>query len=195
MKKITLPNLGEITELGRREPFSVFIPRHAQLAGLLIRMFMSMRNIEELQSFAVYTRDRVNPFLFNYALSVAILHRPDTHGMSLPNFMETFPEKYIDGAVFGKAREEATIVPNGSRVSVFKVARGYGGLFNISQASVSGIPLCLSPQSDHNFILTPQQARWRNVSALIKKMRNPWFDPQPGPVILFLQYVPCNGFT
>lgn len=68
-----------------------------------------------MQSVAVYARDRVNPQLFNYALSVAILHRPDTKGLDLPRFVESFPDKFVDSKVFERVREEATIVPTGSR--------------------------------------------------------------------------------
>ena len=73
------------------------------------------RDIDQLQSYAVYARDRVNPQLFNYALSVAILHRPDTKDLTLPLFIETFPGKFIDSRSFGRAREEANVVRQGSR--------------------------------------------------------------------------------
>lgn len=76
-----------------------------------------MRDVDELLSIAVYTRDRVNPYLFNYALSVAVLHRPDTQNLDLPSFIRTFPDKYVDGKVFARAREESHIVPERSRVS------------------------------------------------------------------------------
>lgn len=74
-----------------------------------------MKTIDELQTVAVYARDRLNPFLFNYALSVTILHRADTKDLSIPLFVETFPEKYLDGKVFARIREEAFIVPDGLR--------------------------------------------------------------------------------
>lgn len=77
-----------------------------------------LRSIDDLQSVAVYARDRVNPILFNYALSVALLHRPDTKDLKLPLFVETFPDKFIDSKVFSQVREEATIVPEGSRMPI-----------------------------------------------------------------------------
>lgn len=49
--------------------------------------------------------------MFNYALSVAILHRPDTKDLTVPLFVEVFPEKYVDSKVFSKIREEAFLVP------------------------------------------------------------------------------------
>lgn len=75
-----------------------------------------MRNVEELQSMALYARDRVNPYLFNYALSVALLHRKDTQDLDIPSLIESFPHKYVDSKIFTRAREEATVVPTGSRV-------------------------------------------------------------------------------
>ncbi|KAG5886327.1 hypothetical protein JTB14_034790 [Gonioctena quinquepunctata] len=77
-----------------------------------------MRSVDDLLSVAVYTRDRVNPYLFNYALSVALLHRPDTQDVDLPSFIRSFPDKYVDSKVFAKAREEANIVPEGSRMPI-----------------------------------------------------------------------------
>lgn len=68
---------------------------------------------------AVFARDRVNPYMFNYALSVALLHRPDTKDLDVPSFMTSFPDKFVDGTILQKAREEAEIVPTESRVRIF----------------------------------------------------------------------------
>lgn len=74
--------------------------------------------MQELKSVAVYVRDRINPYLFNYGLSVAILHRPDTKDLDVPSFIQSFPDKYFDSKVFNKAREECVLVEQGgSRVS------------------------------------------------------------------------------
>lgn len=118
MSTISLPDLGEVLNLGRHENFSLFIPKHRAIAGRLINIFMGMRNVDELQSMAVYARDRVNPYLFNYALSVALLHRTDTRDVDVPSFVQSFPDKFVDSKVFTKGREEATIVPTGSRVKI-----------------------------------------------------------------------------
>lgn len=72
--------------------------------------------MEDLKSVAVFSRDRLNPYLFNYALSVALLHRPDTRDLDVPSFMTSFPDKFVDGTVLQQAREEAEIIPDGSRV-------------------------------------------------------------------------------
>lgn len=76
---------------------------------------LGLRSIDDLQTVAVYARDRLNPMLFNYALSVAILHRPDTKDMSLPLMVETFPEKFVDSRVLGDIREEASVPSPGTR--------------------------------------------------------------------------------
>ncbi|XP_044739629.1 phenoloxidase 1-like isoform X2 [Chrysoperla carnea] len=115
IKKISLPNTSEIEKFPRREPFTVFIPYHRELAAQLINIMIGMKNTDDLKSLCAYIRDRCNPFLFNYALSVALLHREDTQGVNIPNFMQSFPEKYLDSAIFARAREEATVVPEGQR--------------------------------------------------------------------------------
>lgn len=51
-----------------------------------------MRNVDELMSMATFCRDRINPLLFNYALSVALLHRADTKGLDIPALVQSFPE-------------------------------------------------------------------------------------------------------
>ncbi|KAI7815440.1 phenoloxidase [Rhyzopertha dominica] len=118
VKQISVPDLGEILDLGRHENFSLFIPKHRRMAGRLISIFLGMRSIEDLQSMAVYARDRVNPYLFNYALSVALLHRPDTQDLDVPSFLQSFPDKFIDSKVFTPAREAATILPDGNRMPI-----------------------------------------------------------------------------
>ncbi|CAD7091974.1 unnamed protein product [Hermetia illucens] len=118
VKNISIPDLRIPMSLGRNEQFSLFVPRHRRIAGRLIDIFMGVRSIDDLQSVALYARDRVNAYLFNYALSVALLHRPDTKGLSLPSFVETFPDKYVDSKVFSQIREEASIVQEQSRMPI-----------------------------------------------------------------------------
>lgn len=115
VNNVQLPNLTNIMKLDRDEPFSVWVPAHRNYASQLIDIFMGAKNVDELQSLAVYTRDRVNPHLFHYALSVAILHRPDTKNLELPPVIENFPAKFVDSRTFRQLREEATVVPEGSR--------------------------------------------------------------------------------
>ncbi|XP_015524598.1 phenoloxidase 1 [Neodiprion lecontei] len=115
IRQITLPDLSIPLRLGRREPFSLFIPSHRKMAARLIEIFMGMRTYDDFLSASVYCRDRVNTNMFIYALSVAILHRPDTKNLPIPPLSEVFPEKFMDGGVFSRAKEEANLVPAGSR--------------------------------------------------------------------------------
>ncbi|XP_057318501.1 phenoloxidase 1 [Microplitis mediator] len=124
VKQISLPDLTIPMQLDRRTPFSLFIPAHRKIAGRLIDIFMGMRTVEDFLSVAVFCRDRLNPNMFIYALSVAILHRPDTKHLSVPSFAEVFPDKYVDSGIFSRAKEEANIVPAGSRVPI-EVPRDY----------------------------------------------------------------------
>ncbi|XP_068145500.1 phenoloxidase 2 [Drosophila tropicalis] len=118
VREISVPDLRIPMSLGRNENFSLFIPRHRRIAGRLIDIFMNMRSVEDLQSVAVYARDRVNPVLFNYALSVALLHRPDTQNLDLPAFSQMFPERFVDSQVFRQLREESFVVSSGSRMPI-----------------------------------------------------------------------------
>lgn len=88
-------------------------------ANQLLILIIGMRTYEDFLSVSVYCRDRVNPQMFIYALSVAILHRPDTKDLPIPPLSEIFPDKYIDSGIFARAREEANIVPAAQRVLAF----------------------------------------------------------------------------
>lgn len=96
------------------------IPKIITYSLLIFFFFFGIEeeNIEQLLSLAIYCRDRVNPYLFNYSLTVALLHRPETKDLDLPSFVRCFPDKYVDTRVFTVAREQANILPDGSRVSI-----------------------------------------------------------------------------
>lgn len=104
--------------LPRDAPFSLWNPRHTKIAGKLIELLLSQRTIDDLLSTAAYIRDRINPQLFNYALSVVTLHRKDTKGIEIPSFAETFPDKFVDPRVIRQAREDVNVIPDGSRAPI-----------------------------------------------------------------------------
>jgi len=110
VKEIEVPDLSYPMSLGRAEQFSVFLKSHTEMAGHLIEVFVNMPTVDELQSVAVYARDRVNPVMFNYALSVALLHRPDTKDLNLPAFSQVFPDRFIDSQMFRHMREESFVI-------------------------------------------------------------------------------------
>jgi len=45
VKQISLPDLSVPLQLGRREPFSLFIPKHRKLAARLIDIFLGLFQI------------------------------------------------------------------------------------------------------------------------------------------------------
>ncbi|XP_026730285.1 phenoloxidase subunit 1-like [Trichoplusia ni] len=116
VRNIEIPDLSLPMELPFNEQFSVFIPKHQLMATRLIDVFMGMKDLEDLQSICAYCQLRINPYMFNYCLSVAILHRPDTKGMDIPTFVETFPDMFMDPKVFRKAREISNVLGPGERM-------------------------------------------------------------------------------
>lgn len=77
-----------------------------------------MKDVEDLLSVAIYIRERVNPYLFQYAFSVALLHRHDTKNLELPSMLQSFPEKFFHSKVIGQAKDQALFVPKERRVSI-----------------------------------------------------------------------------
>lgn len=56
------------------------------------------------------TLSEVNPYAFEYALSVALLHRPDTKFLPLPSPATHAPEFYLPLPVMRAAEYEGSIV-------------------------------------------------------------------------------------
>jgi tyrosinase len=106
------------TGLARDAPFSLWVPKHSKIAGKLIELFMAQKTVDELLSVAAYVRDRINPQLFNYALSVATIHREDTKGVDIPAYVETFPDKFVDPQIVRRVREDLAVIPQGSRTPI-----------------------------------------------------------------------------
>ncbi|CAG9765318.1 unnamed protein product [Ceutorhynchus assimilis] len=118
VKAVATPQLGEILELKRDDNFSLFLAKHRNLAGKLLEIFIKAKNPEDLLSISLYARDRVNPYLFNYALSVALLHREDTQNLDLPSVLRFFPDKFIDSRAFANIREDSVVVPEDDRLPI-----------------------------------------------------------------------------
>ncbi|XP_043651448.1 phenoloxidase 3-like [Drosophila teissieri] len=119
LKEISIPDLSFPMSLGRTEQFSLMLKSHRQMAGHLIEVFTKLLSVEDLLSVAAYARDRVNPVMFHYALSVALLHRPDTQGLDLPSFAQSFPDRFIDSQVLRSVREQSFVVEESeSRVPI-----------------------------------------------------------------------------
>lgn len=106
-----------LTGLNHSDFFSPFFPLHRTIAARLIDYFISLDSVDKLLEVCSYGRDNINPNLFNYAFSVAVLNRKDTTNVLLLSPAETFPDKFFPAEIFQHAIEELAVVPDGSRVT------------------------------------------------------------------------------
>ncbi|EAT34245.1 AAEL013499-PA [Aedes aegypti] len=118
VRNVGSPNIAFAEAIPRRGGFSLFNQRDRRVAGDLISLFVNQPDPETLMAVAAYTRDRVNPVLFQYALAVAIQHRPDTRELNIPSFLELFPDSFVDPSVFPKLREEGSVVQQENRMVI-----------------------------------------------------------------------------
>ncbi|XP_037712887.1 phenoloxidase 2 [Drosophila subpulchrella] len=120
-----VPNLDFTKKVGLKDQFSLFNNRHRDIASELITIFMGAPNLRQFVSLSVYTKDRVNPVLFQYAYAVAIAHRPDTREVPITNISQVFPSNFVEPSAFRDARQEAsTIGETGARVHI-DIPRNY----------------------------------------------------------------------
>ncbi|XP_033153409.1 phenoloxidase 2 [Drosophila mauritiana] len=114
-----VPSLEFTKKIGLKNQFSLFNNRHREIASELITLFMGAPNLRQFVSLCVYTKDRVNPVLFQYAYAVAVAHRPDTREVPLTNISQIFPSNFVEPSAFRDARQEASVIgESGARVHV-----------------------------------------------------------------------------
>ncbi|XP_058827992.1 uncharacterized protein LOC131687914 [Topomyia yanbarensis] len=118
VRNVGTPSIGFAEAIDRRGGFSLFNEKHRKIAGELIAFFINQPDVESLMSVGAYARDRLNPMLFQYALSVAVQHRPDTKDLSIPSLLELFPDSFVDPAVFPRLREEGSVVQQENRMTI-----------------------------------------------------------------------------
>ncbi|XP_068086815.1 phenoloxidase 1 [Anabrus simplex] len=127
VKSIGNPGLALPETLGKDEKFSVFIPLHREMATQVIEFLLEMKNMEDFLSAAVYFRINLNPELFNYALSVAMLHKPETQDSDLLSLNELFPEKFHEGSVVYRAQAEVEVIKNVDERVPIDIERNFTG--------------------------------------------------------------------
>lgn len=108
-----------LTGINKSDLFSSFFPLHRLIASKLIEYFISLDSVDSLIKAADFGRNNINPNLFNYAFSVAVLNRPDTKNVFLMSPAEVFPDRFFPAPLFQEAIEELTVVPEGSRVGLY----------------------------------------------------------------------------
>lgn len=108
-----------LTGINKSDLFSPFFPIHRLIASKLIDYFISLDSVDSLTKAADFGRNNINPNLFNYAFSVAVLNRSDTENVLLMSPAEVFPDKFFPAPIFQEVIEELTVVPEGSRVGLY----------------------------------------------------------------------------
>ncbi|XKL64183.1 hypothetical protein PGB90_004269 [Kerria lacca] len=119
-----IPDLLIPKSLSNKEMFSVFNEYHRSCAMKLVDIFLDAKNLDEFVSLAAYCKNVVNPYLYHYAFSIALLHRSDSKNIEVPSHCLSFPQLYFDRAIFARAREEENIIPKGSRDAI-EIPRDY----------------------------------------------------------------------
>lgn len=94
--------------LPRGLPFSILEPGHAFQASVFFNLLYSAKSWDTFYKTAVYLRYHVNEYIFVYATSIAILHRPDTQGIILPPLYEIFPSFFNNGEIMTTAQRITT---------------------------------------------------------------------------------------
>ncbi|XP_055535220.1 phenoloxidase 8-like [Wyeomyia smithii] len=118
VRNVGTPNIAFAEVIDRRGGFSLFNRKHREIAGELIGLFLNQPDVDSLMSVGAYARDRLNPMLFQYALSVAVQHRQDTKDLNIPSLLELFPDSFVDPSVFPKLREEGAVVTQENRMTI-----------------------------------------------------------------------------
>nr|CCA94924.1 hemocyanin subunit c [Mastigoproctus giganteus] len=103
------PKLQGLGILGRGQLFSCFHQAHLEEAIKLAEVFILAKTFSEFLDLAYQARDYVNEGLYVFSLSVAVLHRDDCRGVSLPPIQEVFPDKFVPVETMYNAYKQATI--------------------------------------------------------------------------------------
>uniref|UniRef100_A0A1E1WIY6 tyrosinase n=2 Tax=Pectinophora gossypiella TaxID=13191 RepID=A0A1E1WIY6_PECGO len=121
-----VPQFPKASELPPDADFSLFLPKHQEMALEVIDVLMNVpeNELQDFLSTCAYSRVKLNPQLFNYCFSVALSHRRDTRNVPIPNFAETFPSKFMDSQVFQQARESAAVLDGTERTPII-IPRDY----------------------------------------------------------------------
>lgn len=83
------------------------------------QLFAEQNTAEDFLSASVYVRDRVNPAMFAYALSVAVYNRDEIElkTVELPSFVSTHPHFFIPSSAIRDARSQIVSFDQKNRVS------------------------------------------------------------------------------
>lgn len=100
-----------VSLLSRDETFSIYIPKHQRVANRLLFFLREIKDPKDLIYYLVYLHDRCNPYLFNYILSVLVLNGVAGVRFTMPDYLQMFPELFINGGSYNKGLATASVEP------------------------------------------------------------------------------------
>nr|CAC44752.1 hemocyanin subunit 4 [Cupiennius salei] len=101
------PRLADAGHLPRGTLFSCFHEKHLEEATELFEVLFGANDFDDFIKLATQARDIVNEGLFVYAFSVAVVHRDDCKGVTLPPIQEVFPDRFVPAETINLATKEA----------------------------------------------------------------------------------------
>nr|AAZ99031.1 hemocyanin subunit 2 [Perla grandis] len=102
--------------LAHDEIFNIFHPQHRRQMIYLFEILYGAKDFDTFFNMAVWARDHMSPRMFLYAFSVAVLHRADCKGITLPPAYEITPDMFLTTDVMRKAYQakmtaQKTVIP------------------------------------------------------------------------------------
>lgn len=99
-----------------------------QQAVALFNLFYYAKDYETFYKTAVWARQNINPRMFLYSFSIAVLHRPDTKGIMLPPIYELTPHFFFSSDVMKQAQYYKQI-SNSETSESYTVYSNYSGRY------------------------------------------------------------------
>lgn len=91
--------------LAKEDLFSVYHPKHLEQAIILFKLFYYAKSAEYVYNYAIWAETFANERMWSYALSVALVHRPEMFGIILPAIYEMQPHLFFNSEVMNLAEE------------------------------------------------------------------------------------------
>ncbi|KAI4456158.1 larval storage protein/phenoloxidase [Holotrichia oblita] len=85
--------------LAKGDIFSVYNQKHLEQAIVLFKLFYYAETVEYMYKYAIWTQTLTNERMWSYALSVALVHRPETFGIILPPIYEMQPHLFFNSEI------------------------------------------------------------------------------------------------
>ncbi|KAG8177958.1 hypothetical protein JTE90_014701 [Oedothorax gibbosus] len=106
------PRLHHLGKLAQGELFSCFHEEPLKEATHLYEVLYAAKDFDDFFTLAKQARTFVNEGLFAYAASVAILHRDDCKGVTVPPIQEVFPDRFVPSTTISAALKEVANHPD-----------------------------------------------------------------------------------